>query len=163
MEAGKSLEDLKDHLKEEISGLRMTISENAISFPGELLEASTVIENAEIAFDDIVVLEMKGAGIPWTFHDGTDAPVIYCENCRDEIKGTSVQCTCKRFDYCNNSCRDQDRRYHKCFQSTAITSAGTGTTSMGAGSIYSGGSSYSSIGGNRGYSGGMSYSSGYGR
>ena len=136
--------------------MKMTISENAVAFPGDLISPDTIIEDAEIAFDDVVVMEMKGAGIPWTFHDGTDGPAVFCENCRSEITGTSVKCSCKRFDYCNNSCRDQDRRYHKCFQTTNMISAGTGTT---MGSSY-GGSSY--IGGNRNYSSSM-YSSSYGR
>ena len=95
LNAEKSLKDLSKHLKDEIIGLRLGHSDPSVSFPGELLEPDTIIENAEIAFDDIVVMEMKAANVNWSFHDDKAGPSAFCENCRKEIAGQSLKCTCK--------------------------------------------------------------------
>lgn len=91
LEAGKNVTSLRKYLKDEIIGLRLSHSDPSVAFPGSLLENSTVIEDAEIAFDDVVVLEMKSASSTWSFHDPKTGPD-------------------KKIDYSNINYRNNDRK-----------------------------------------------------
>jgi hypothetical protein len=115
-------------------------SEPPIDFPGTLLENSTVIEDAEIAYDDVVVAEFKTAGIKWIFEDGANSDAGKpCENCRNAMNDTIMPCTCKMYEYCSRKCMDQDRKYHSCFSNSSTITYGTSSSSGMSGSLYNGG------------------------
>jgi hypothetical protein len=62
----------------------MLTTEPAVEFPGTLLAKDCVIEDAEIAFDDIVVAEFRTNDAAWTFDDRDSGGALSeeCENCK---------------------------------------------------------------------------------
>ncbi|CAG9334234.1 unnamed protein product [Blepharisma stoltei] len=82
-----------------------------IKFPGKSLDTNEVIEESEIADEDIILIEVRKFSLEWTF--AKETPAKRCESCRTEISSW-VECKCKKFLYCNEECKKRDSKFHWC-------------------------------------------------
>jgi len=107
-----TIEQLFEFFKEETNRARSY--EYRIPFKGDYInkDEERLVENAEIADDDYVVLEARDSGKGWNL-TGEGAPAIdKCEYC-NKYDFLPVQCACKKVAYCTEECRFRDKRFHQ--------------------------------------------------
>jgi ubiquitin carboxyl-terminal hydrolase 4/11/15 len=82
------------------------ITANVI-FPGAML-TEELLENCEVADEDLLIVELKDANVSFRFKTQN------CAFCNKAI-AQSLACSCKRNKYCNESCLTKDKAHHTCF------------------------------------------------
>ncbi|CAG9322577.1 unnamed protein product [Blepharisma stoltei] len=101
------------HLDPKISieQFKENIKKSTKIFPGKFLKEKLMLEDAEVADDDVIAAELKSSYITWSFNNPNDTDV--CKYCSKAIS-KYIKCSCGRFKYCDSTCIENDRISHRC-------------------------------------------------